>query len=77
LIPFVAENVTSRRTQNSNQPTATPTIAPPPSCTQCPEGKHDLKLKQLFDVKFKIEKGDTVVGDEYQCHVCQKTLRNG
>jgi len=62
---------------NSNQPTATISTAPPPSCTQCPEGKHDLKLKQLCDVQFKIEKGDTVVSDEYQCYICQKTLRNG
>jgi hypothetical protein len=58
-------------------PSATAQLTPPPSCTQCPEGKHDLKLKQLVDVKFKLERGDTLINDCYQCHVCAKTLKNG
>jgi len=58
----------------SKTPEAAAIVPMAKECTQCPEGKHDLKLKQLITVGFTPANNDPT---HYQCPVCLKTFRNG
>jgi nitric oxide synthase-interacting protein len=53
-------------------------VQAPPSSTTCPEGEHELKLKHLTSVLFKVADGSSDADvDRYECPSCLKRLKNG
>lgn len=65
--------------QNVPQAPDEAAVPPPPPCTMCPDGgTHELKLKQLTHVLFKLADGAAEADvDRYECPSCLKRLKNG
>ncbi len=64
--------------QNVPQAPDEPPPPPPPTCTMCPDGGHELKLKQLTHVVFKLaDAAAEADADRFECPSCLKRLKNG